>query len=99
MKICTVYQTVVDKIRGFIFAKRIAEEAAAEEAARKKKTIIWVCVGVAVAVVAIAVGIYFLSKNENVRKKVNSAVDKVKAKLPFKKKACEQDAIVEIVGE
>ena len=90
------FSSTADKIKALIFAKRIAEEEAAREAAEKaarKKTIIIVCIcaGIALVAAGIAVGIYFLSKNEKVRAKVNTIVTKVKGKLPFKKKVEELD--------
>ena len=91
MKICTLYSDVSDKIKSVIFAKQIAE---AEERAARKKTVIIVCVcaGIAVVAAAAAVGIYFLSKKESVRERVNVIVGNVKSKLPFKKtEKCECD--------
>ena len=84
------FSNATDKVKAVLFAERIAEEEAAREveAAARRRTIIIVCVCVGVALVAagIAVGIYFLSKNEKVRAKVNTIVTKIKGKLPFKKK-------------
>ena len=86
MKLCSIYSDVSDKVKGVIFAKKIAE-AEAEAAAARKKTIIGVCIcaGIAIVAAAAAVGIYFALKQEAVRVKINEAVAKVKNKLPKKK--------------
>lgn len=102
MKLCSIYTDVSDKIKSVVFAKKIAE-AEAEAAAARKKTIIIVCVCVGIALVAAgaAVGIYFLAKNEAVKAKVSGIVEKVKSKLPCKKKAedecCECECVEEAV--
>ena len=97
MKICTLYSDVSDKIKSVIFAKQIAEEEA--RAARKRTVIIvCVCAGIAVVAAAAAVGIYFLSKKESVRERVNVIVNNVKSKLPGKKTEeceCECDCVEE----
>ena len=106
MKICSIYSNVSDKIKGVIFAKKIAEAEAEAAAARKKAIVITcVCVGIAVVAAAAAVGIYFLSKNEKVKAKVGEAkakvgefVEKVKSKLPGKKNA-EEECCCECVEE
>ncbi len=100
MKICTVYTTVSDKIKGVIFAKRIAEEEA-KAAQHKKIVIICVCAAIAVVAAAAAVAIYLLSKKECVREKVNVIVTNIKSKLPGKKCACEceEDEACECVEE
>ena len=78
MKICSIYSDVSDKIKGVIFAKKIAE-AEAEAAAARKKTIFIVCLcaGIALVAAAAAVGVYFLAKNETVKEKVGAAKAKV----------------------
>lgn len=93
MKICTIYGNVSDKIKSVIFAKRIAEEEA-KEAQRKKIVIICVCAGIALVAAAVAVAIYFLSKKESVRNRVNVIVTNIKSKLPSKK-SCEDVCEVE----
>ncbi len=107
MKLCSIYSDVSDKVKGVIFAKKIAEAEAEAEAARKR-TIIIVCVCAAIAIVAAAaaVGIYFALKQEAVKAKVDEIVANVKAKLPKKKVAeececceCECEEAAEAVEE
>ena len=102
MKLCSIYSDVSDKIKGVIFAKKIAEAEAEAEAARKRTiVIVCVCVGIAVVAAAAAVGIYFLAKNETVKAKVGELKEKVKSK--FAKKAdcceCECECVEEAVEE
>ena len=101
MKLCSIYSDVSDKVKGVIFAKKIAE-AEAEAAAARKKTIIIVCVcaGIAIVAAAATIGIYFALKQETVKAKVNEIVATVKSKLPKKKVAeececCECEAAAE----
>ena len=96
MKICTLYSDVSDKIKSVIFAKQIAE-AEAREARKKTIIIVCVCAGSAVVAAAAATAIYFLSKKECVREKVNVIVTNIKGKLPGRKQAeeCECDEICE----
>ena len=94
MKICTVYTTVSDKIKGVVFAKRIAEEEA-KAAQHKKVVIVCVCAAIAVVAAAAAVAIYILSKKECVREKVDAIVTNIKSKLPKKKCDCECEDCVE----
>ena len=99
MKLCSIYSDVSDKVKGVIFAKKIAE-AEAEAAAARKKTIIIVCAGIAIVAAAATIGIYFALKQETVKAKVNEIVATVKSKLPKKKVAeececCECEAAAE----
>ncbi|MBE6584741.1 MAG: hypothetical protein E7649_07210 [Ruminococcaceae bacterium] len=93
MKICTIYGTVSDKIKSVVFAKRLAQEAAEREARKKTVMIVCICAGIALVAAGIAVGIYFLSKKESVREKVNVIITNIKSKLPGKKteEVCECD--------
>ena len=103
MKLCSIYSDVSDKIKGVIFAKKIAEAEAEAEAARKRTiVIVCICVGIAVVAVAAAVGIYFLAKNETVKAKVGEAkakagelVGKVKSKFAKKAECCECECVEE----
>ncbi len=94
MKLCSIYSDVSDKIKGVVFARKLAE-AEAEAAAARKRTIIIVCVcaGIALVAAAAAVGIYFALKQEAVKSKVDEIVEKVKAKLPKKKAADECECV------
>lgn len=85
MKICTIYGNVSDKIKSVVFAKQLAQEAAEREARKKTIIVVCVCAGIALVAAGIAVGIYFLSKQECVREKAKAIVAKVKSKLPAKK--------------
>jgi len=102
MKICTIYGNVSDKIKSVVFAKQLAQEAAEREARKKTIIVVCVCAGIALVAAGIAVGIYFLSKNEQVREKVRVIVANVKSKLPCKKNAeceCECDCECETLEE
>ncbi len=92
MSISNIYGTVSDKVKSVIFAKKLAEEAAAKEARKRRITIICICAGVALVAVGIGVGIYFLSKNQKVRDKFSGVVAKIKGKLPCNKCKDEQPA-------
>ena len=100
MKLCSIYSDMSDKVKGVIFAKKIAE-AEAEAAAARKKTILVVCIcaGIAIVAAAMAVGVYFLLKQESVKAKINATVEKIKSKLPKKKAECEECEAVEEAAE
>ena len=74
MKFCTIYGNVSDKIKSVIFAKQIEEE---RRARKKAITIACVCAGIALVAVGVAVAIYFLSKKEGFKEKVNEVKGKV----------------------
>ena len=90
MKLCSIYSGMSDKVKSVIFAKKIAEAEAEIEAARKKTVlVVCICAGIAIVAAAMAVGVYFLMKQEAVKAKVTEVVEKVKSKLPCKKAECE----------
>ena len=100
MKFGSIYSGMSDKVKSVIFAKKIAEAEAEIEAARKKTVlVVCICAGIAIVAAAMAVGVYFLLKQEAVKAKISATVEKIKSKLPCKKAECEECEAVEEAAE